>query len=65
MWLEEKTGSRINQNRAEEVIASKAETVCVACPFCMTMMSDGLKSKAREDIRVRDISEIVAEALST
>jgi len=64
MWLEEKTGSRINQNRAEEIIQTKADTVCVACPFCMTMISDGLKSKQREDIRVRDISEIVAEALS-
>ncbi|MBN8555950.1 MAG: 4Fe-4S dicluster domain-containing protein [Deltaproteobacteria bacterium] len=63
MWMEEKTGTRINVNRAEEVIASKAETVCVACPFCMTMVTDGLKSKAREDIKVRDISEIVAEAL--
>jgi Fe-S oxidoreductase len=63
MWMEEKTGTRININRAEEVVASKAETVCVACPFCMTMMTDGLKSKAREDIKVRDISEIVAEAL--
>ncbi len=65
MWLEEKTGTRINQNRADEVIESKAGTVCVACPFCMTMMSDGLKSKQREDIQVRDVSEIVAEALSS
>jgi Fe-S oxidoreductase len=63
MWLEEKTGSRINVNRAEEVIESKAKTVCVACPFCMTMLSDGMKAKQREDIQVKDIAEIVAEAL--
>ncbi len=63
MWLEEKTGTRINQNRVQEVIGVKAKTVCTACPFCMTMLSDGLKSKEREDIKVKDIAEIVAEAL--
>ncbi len=63
MWLEETTGTRINVNRAEEVIESKAKTVCVACPFCMTMMSDGLKSKGREDIQVKDIAEVVAGAI--
>lgn len=63
MWLEEKTGTRINQNRAEEIIASGASTVGVACPFCITMISDGLKSKGRLDISVKDISEIVSEAL--
>ncbi|MDB5037879.1 MAG: Fe-S oxidoreductase [Bacteriovoracaceae bacterium] len=63
MWLEEKTGSRINVNRAQEVIDSKAKTVCTACPFCMTMLTDGMKSKEREDIKVKDIAEIVAEAL--
>jgi Fe-S oxidoreductase len=64
MWLEEKSGSRINENRAQEVIDSKAKTVCVACPFCMTMLTDGMKSKEREDIHVKDIAEIVAEAIS-
>ena len=63
MWLEEKTGTRINVNRAQEVIDSKAKTVCTACPFCMTMLSDGMKAKEREDIKVKDIAEIVAEAL--
>lgn len=63
MWLEETTGSRINQNRADEIINSKAKTVGVACPFCMTMISDGLKSKEREDIQVKDLAEMVAESL--
>ncbi len=63
MWLEEKTGTRINVNRAEEVIASNAKTLGVACPFCMTMMSDGLKAKDRTDIHVKDIAEIVSEAI--
>lgn len=64
MWLEETTGQRINQNRAEEIIASNAKSVGVACPFCMTMLSDGLKSKEREDIQVKDIAELVAESLN-
>lgn len=63
MWLEEKTGTRINENRAQEVIESGAKTVGVGCPFCMTMISDGLRSKEREDIAVLDIAEIVAESL--
>lgn len=63
MWLEEKTGTRINQNRAQEIVDSGAKTVGVGCPFCMTMISDGVKSKGREDIQVKDISEIVAESL--
>lgn len=63
MWMEETTGSRINENRAEEVIEAKAKTLSVACPFCMTMLQDGLRSKGREDINVKDIAEIVAESL--
>jgi Fe-S oxidoreductase len=64
MWLEEKTGSRINLNRADEVIASNAKTVSLGCPFCMTMMTDALKSKQREDILVKDVAEIVADSLA-
>lgn len=63
MWLEEKTGSRINHNRAEEIIQTQAKTVAVSCPFCMTMVTDGLKAKGREDINVRDLAELVAESL--
>jgi Fe-S oxidoreductase len=63
MWLEEQTGSRINVNRAEEILDSQAKTVGVGCPFCMTMISDGLKSKDRSDIQVKDLAEIVSEAL--
>lgn len=63
MWLEEKSGTRINENRADEVIASGATTVGLGCPFCMTMMTDAMKSKKREDIQVKDVAEIVADAL--
>lgn len=65
MWMEEHLGDKkINIERSEEVIASGAEQLAVACPFCKTMLGDGLKEKGREDIRVRDVAELLAEKLS-
>ncbi len=63
MWTEESLGQRINHLRVDEVIASGAELTAAACPFCVTMLRDGLKDKGREDIEVRDIAQIVAERL--
>jgi Fe-S oxidoreductase len=59
--MEETLGKRINMERAEEVMRSGAATVTAACPFCATMLSDGLRDKASE-IVVKDIAEIVDEA---
>ena len=39
------------------------DTICVSCPFCMTMFEDGLKDEQVQDVRVRDLTEIVAEGL--
>lgn len=62
MFLEETEGTRININRTEEAIRTKAETIASACPFCMTMMSDGLKSLEKSDqVFVKDIAELVLE----
>lgn len=62
MFLEEKEGTRININRAEEAIKTNAGTVASACPFCMTMMTDGIKSfEKQEEVFVKDIAEIVLE----
>ena len=61
MFMEETLGKRINMDRAEEVMRSGAATVAAACPFCATMLSDGLMDK-ESAITVKDIAEIVDEA---
>ena len=64
MWLEEDTGTAINEDRAKEAADTYSKTVATACPFCMTMLSDGVKSVAPEkNIEVRDIAEIVADQI--
>ena len=63
MFMEERTGKRINMERTEELLATGADAIAVACPFCMTMMTDGVKASGSQ-VPVFDISEIVAGALS-
>jgi len=62
MFMEETLGKRINVERAEQLLATGADTLAVACPFCMTMISDGVKAKG-SDVPVLDISEVVASRL--
>ena len=63
MWKEPEKGAKdINIERTEEALAANPTTIAVACPFCMTMMSDGVKNKEREsDVKVRDVAEILAD----
>jgi Fe-S oxidoreductase len=64
MWMEEKEGKLINVARVEEALQKQPETVCVCCPYCMTMFDDGLKDKEASDkVQVLDLAEIVARAL--
>jgi Fe-S oxidoreductase len=63
MWMEETIGTRVNEDRAKEAIATGAQTVATSCPFCMTMMTDGVKAQGK-DIQVKDIAEIVAETMN-
>jgi Fe-S oxidoreductase len=63
MWMEEHSGTRINLNRVKEALALKPDTLCVSCPYCMTMFEDGLKDVNAEQVRVRDVAEVVAEGL--
>jgi len=62
MFLEDEEGSRINEERTKEAISTGAETIASACPFCMTMMNDGVKYFDKtEEVSVKDIAEIVLE----
>jgi Fe-S oxidoreductase len=64
MWMEETLGNKqINIERSEEAIATGAEQIAVACPFCKTMLADGVKEKGREDLVVMDVAELVADKL--
>jgi Fe-S oxidoreductase len=61
MWMEERLGKRVNIERTEEAIATGADTLGVACPYCLVMLDDGAKAKG-ERIKVVDVAQVVAEA---
>jgi Fe-S oxidoreductase len=64
MFMEETIGKRINHERCDQAIKTGAKTIATGCPFCMTMMSDGIKDQDKsEEILVKDIAELVAERL--
>ena len=64
MFKEPEKGRKdINMERAEEALSTGATTIAVACPFCLTMMSDGVKGKEKEgEVKVKDLAELVAES---
>jgi Fe-S oxidoreductase len=65
MWMDERIGRRINVLRVEQALAHEPRIVATACPYCATMLGDGLKALARDgDVATRDIAELVAEALA-
>lgn len=63
MFKDAEAGKKeVNIERTEEALSTGAQTIAVACPFCMTMMSDGVKNKNKEkEVAVKDIAEIIAE----
>lgn len=63
MFKEPEHGKKdINIERTEEALATDAQIIAVACPFCMTMMSDGVKNKEKEaEIKVYDLAELVVK----
>ena len=64
MFMEEKIGKRVNIERTEEALNLKPQAIATSCPFCMTMMTDGIKAKdAEEAVQVRDVAEILADSL--
>jgi Fe-S oxidoreductase len=66
MWMEETRGTRINVARTDQALATGAGTVATECPFCMTMLKDGLEAAAGNaggEVRAIDIAELLAESL--
>ncbi len=64
MFMEETSGKRINIERTEEALKLHPRTIATSCPFCMTMLTDGVKAKeADESTQVRDVAEVLADAL--
>ncbi len=64
MWMEEHEGTRINVARTEQALEVNPTAIASACPYCLTMMSDGVKMKEMEDqVKTRDIAEILADAI--
>jgi len=64
MFLEDEEGGKINVERTREALETGASTIASACPFCMTMLTDGVKHfEKTEEVSVRDIAEIVLDSL--
>ncbi len=62
-FMEETGGTRVNKKRTLQLLKTGADTVASACPFCMTMLTDGIKGEEREEVRQLDVAEILAEAV--
>ncbi|NBE82399.1 (Fe-S)-binding protein [Micromonospora rubida] len=64
MWMEEKIGKRINVDRVEEAMATGAKTIAVGCPFCSTMLNDGVNGKgAGEQVEVVDVASVLLRSV--
>ena len=65
MFKEEEQGTiRVNFERTNEAIATGAAVIAAACPFCNTMLTDGVKNAEKEsETRVMDIAELIAESM--
>jgi Fe-S oxidoreductase len=62
---EEKGNTRINTERSKEAIGTGAAVIAAACPFCNTMLTDGVKlAEKEEEVKVMDIAELIAESLA-
>jgi len=64
MWLEEPQGTRINLERTDEAIATGADVVSTACPYCMIMLDDAVKARGREeDVKVLDVAQLLERSM--
>lgn len=68
MWMEETLGSRVNEDRAAEALATGARTIGIACPFCLVMLNDGVtaaqtEGAAGDDVQVTDVAQLLLAAV--
>ncbi len=63
MWMEETIGKRVNVTRTEQALDTGASIIATSCPFCTTMLTDGLKTKEKQDsVKLMDIAELMDQA---
>ncbi|MEU5424001.1 (Fe-S)-binding protein [Streptomyces olivoreticuli] len=70
MWMEERIGKRINNERVDEALSLNPDIVSTACPFCLVMLTDSVngkknEGKAKESIQVVDVSQLLLESVKT
>ena len=70
MWMDENIGTRVNENRTDEALATEPDLVTAACPFCVVMLTDGVamrqqQGRASEDVEVTDVAEVLLRSVRT
>ena len=67
MWMEERIGKRVNLERTDEALATGADVVGTACPYCMVMLDDAIKQRqaegSNEGVRVLDVAQVLEESV--
>ena len=64
MWMEEETGTRMNVARTEQALAVEPSNQFKGCPYCLTMLSDGTKTKEVDDqVQTLDVAELLERAI--
>ncbi|MFQ5517439.1 MAG: (Fe-S)-binding protein, partial [Acidimicrobiia bacterium] len=64
MWMEERTGKKVNVERTEEALDTGADEIATACPYCFIMLDDGVKELGRDDdVQVKDIAMLLAQSI--
>ncbi len=69
MWMEERTGKRINTERIDEALALDPDTISTACPYCLVMLGDAVAAKkssgdAKETLEVIDVAQLLARSVA-
>jgi Fe-S oxidoreductase len=70
MWMEERIGKRINNERVDEALSLDPDIVSTACPFCLVMLTDSVNAKkndgkARESVQVVDVAQLLLDSVRT